>query len=47
LLRQVAPKTTVREDVRFLDNGKVVTSTGIATGIDAALHVVGKLLVQE
>jgi len=43
LLRQVAPKTTIREGVRFLDNGKVV----ISTGIDAAFHVVGKLLVQE
>ncbi len=47
LLRQVAPRTTVRGGVRVEDNGKVVTSAGIATGIDAALHVVGKLLGQE
>lgn len=47
LLRQVAPKATIREGVRFLDKGKVVTSAGIATGIDAALHVVGKLLGPE
>jgi transcriptional regulator GlxA family with amidase domain len=30
-----------------MHNGKVVTSAGIATGIDAALHVVGKLLGPE
>jgi putative intracellular protease/amidase/catechol 2,3-dioxygenase-like lactoylglutathione lyase family enzyme len=47
LLRQEAPKATIREGVRFVDNGKVVTSAGIATGIDAALHVVGRLLGQE
>ncbi len=47
LLRQVAPAATIREGVRFIDNGKVVTSAGIATGLDAALHVVGKLLGQE
>jgi transcriptional regulator GlxA family with amidase domain len=44
LLRQVAPKATIREGVRFLDNGQVVLSAGIASGIDAALHVIGKLL---
>jgi transcriptional regulator GlxA family with amidase domain len=47
LLRQVALRTTVREGVRFVDSRKVVTSAGIATGIDAALHVVGKLLGPE
>jgi transcriptional regulator GlxA family with amidase domain len=47
LLRQVAPKTTVQEGARFVDNGKVVTSAGVAAGIDAALHVVGKLLGPE
>jgi transcriptional regulator GlxA family with amidase domain len=47
LLRQVVPKATIHEDVRFLDNGKVIASAGIAAGIDAALHVVGRLLGQE
>ncbi len=47
LLRQVAPGATVREGVRFVDNGTLVTSAGIAAGIDAALYVVGKLLGQE
>jgi transcriptional regulator GlxA family with amidase domain len=47
LLRQVAPKTTVRADTRFIDNSKVVTSAGIAAGIDAALHLVARLLGQD
>jgi transcriptional regulator GlxA family with amidase domain len=47
LLRQVAPNATIREGVRFLDNGSVVLSAGVAAGIDAALHVVSKLLGRE
>jgi transcriptional regulator GlxA family with amidase domain len=44
LLRQTAPTTDVRENTRFVDNGRVITSGGIAAGIDMALHVVGRLL---
>jgi transcriptional regulator GlxA family with amidase domain len=47
LLRETAPKAEVREDSRFIDNGKVITSAGIAAGIDASLHVVARLLGQE
>jgi transcriptional regulator GlxA family with amidase domain len=47
LLRQVAPKTTVHADRRFVDNGRVVCSAGIAAGIDMSLHVVGRLLGRE
>ncbi len=43
-LKAAAPKATVREDQRFVDNGKVVTSAGVSSGIDASLHVVGRLL---
>ena len=32
---------------RFVDNGKVVCSAGIAAGIDMSLHLVRKLLGQE
>jgi transcriptional regulator GlxA family with amidase domain len=46
-LRQEAPKTTVRENRRFVDNGKVVTAAGVSAGIDAALHVVDRLLGRE
>ncbi len=46
LLRQVAPKTTVHADRRFVDNGRVICSAGIVAGIDMSLHV-GRLLGQE
>jgi transcriptional regulator GlxA family with amidase domain len=47
LLRQVAPKTTVYADRRFVDNGRVICSAGIAAGIDMSLHVVARLLGNE
>ena len=47
LLREAAPKTTVHADRRFVDNGRVVCSAGIAAGIDMSLHVVARLLGRE
>jgi transcriptional regulator GlxA family with amidase domain len=47
LLRQVAPKTMVHADRRFVDNGRVACSAGIAAGIDMSLHVVARLLGRE
>jgi transcriptional regulator GlxA family with amidase domain len=47
LLRQTAPKSTVHADRRFVDNGRVVCSGGIAAGIDMSLHVVSRLLGRE
>ncbi len=47
LLRQTAPKATVHADRRFVDNGRVICSAGIAAGIDMSLHVVGRLLGEE
>jgi transcriptional regulator GlxA family with amidase domain len=47
LLRQTAPNTVVREATRFTDNGRVITSAGIAAGIDMSLHVVSRLLGPE
>lgn len=44
LLREVVPASIVRENQRFVDNGSVVTSAGIAAGIDMSLHVVSRLL---
>ncbi len=46
LLRSHAPLTQVREGVRLVDNGCVVTSAGVAAGIDMSLHIVGRLLGQ-
>lgn len=37
------PKVDVRKNVRFVDNGKVITTAGISAGIDGALHLVAKL----
>jgi transcriptional regulator GlxA family with amidase domain len=47
LLREVGPQATVRDDVRVVDNGRVITSAGVASGIDMSFHVVAKLLGQE
>ena len=44
LLRQLAPSATVREDRRYVDNGRIITSAGISAGIDMALYVVHKLV---
>lgn len=42
-LRKSFPKANVRSDVRFVDNGNVITTAGISAGIDGALHLVQKL----
>lgn len=46
-LRQVATKTRVYDDRRFVDNGKIITAAGVSAGIDASLHVVERLLGRE
>jgi transcriptional regulator GlxA family with amidase domain len=46
-LRKAAPRVTVRENVRFVDNGKYVTTAGVSAGIDGALHVVSRLLGED
>lgn len=43
MLRDLMPTGTVRDDQRFIDNGKVITSAGIAAGIDMSFHVVSRL----
>jgi transcriptional regulator GlxA family with amidase domain len=47
LLREVAPRATLRPERRFVDNGRIITSAGISAGIDMSLHVVGRLLGAE
>lgn len=37
------PKANVRSDVRFVDNGNIITTAGVSAGIDGALHLVAKL----
>src|SRR5690606_952555 len=42
-LKMLYPKIDVVRDVRWTDNGKIITSAGLSSGIDAALHVVDRL----
>ncbi len=46
-LRRMAPRTVVHSDLRFVDNGKVITSAGVSAGIDASLHIVSRLLGED
>ncbi|WP_157268272.1 DJ-1/PfpI family protein [Azohydromonas aeria] len=46
-LRRTFPAVTVREGVRWVDQGRFVTSAGISAGIDMALHLVERLHSRE
>lgn len=43
-LRRAAPKCTVVTGVRYVDSGKILTTAGVTAGIDAALHLVERML---
>jgi putative intracellular protease/amidase len=43
MLRQDAPKVKVVDDRRFVDNGRIITTAGLSSGIDGALHVIERL----
>ena len=43
-LRAQFPQLTVQEHVRWVDQGRLVTSAGISAGIDMSLHLVSRLL---
>ena len=46
-LKLKTPKAKVLANVRFVDNGKVITTAGISAGIDGALHLVAKIRGEE
>ena len=46
-LRERFPGLEVMEDVRWVDNGRTVTSAGISAGIDMSLHLVERLAGRE
>jgi transcriptional regulator GlxA family with amidase domain len=46
-LRSRYPKVQVQDDVRWVDEGQVVSSAGIAAGIDMSLHLVARLVSRE
>ena len=43
-LQQFAPKSKIIANVRFVDNGHIITSAGLSSGIDAAFHLVSLYL---
>jgi transcriptional regulator GlxA family with amidase domain len=42
-LAALDPSVELRPDVRFVDDGDVVTAAGVSAGIDMALHLVARL----
>jgi transcriptional regulator GlxA family with amidase domain len=46
-LRTLDPTIEVREDDRWVDDGDVVTASGVSAGIDMALHLVARLAGDE
>jgi len=42
-LQTAVPKAKVLKQVRYVDNGRIITTAGISAGIDGALHLVSKL----
>ena len=46
-MREQYPRIAMRTDVRYVDEGHVVTSAGISAGIDMSLHVVARLHGEE
>ncbi len=46
-LRSQYPNTEVLEETKFVDNGRIVTSGGVSSGTEGALHVVRRLAGNE
>lgn len=46
-LKEISDQIHVKENVRFVDNGTIITSAGISAGIDMSLYTVGKLFGKE
>jgi transcriptional regulator GlxA family with amidase domain len=38
------PSVNVQRGLRYVDNGRVITSAGVSAGIDMSLHIVARLL---
>jgi transcriptional regulator GlxA family with amidase domain len=46
-MREMFPGVEVLENVRFVDDGAVITSAGVSAGIDMSLHVIERLSGRE
>lgn len=42
-LQKIAPKAIIKNDKRFIDNSKLLTSAGISAGIDSSMYITKKL----
>jgi transcriptional regulator GlxA family with amidase domain len=47
LLQEIAPKTTIIRDQRYVDNGQIILSAGISAGIDMSLYVVERIFGKQ
>jgi transcriptional regulator GlxA family with amidase domain len=47
LLTETDPSIQVRPDDRYVDDGDIVTSSGVSAGIDMALHLVRRLAGED
>jgi transcriptional regulator GlxA family with amidase domain len=47
LLAETDPTIDVRPEARYVDDGDVVTASGVSAGIDMALHLVRRLVSEE
>ena len=43
----LAPETQIIKDLRFVDNGKIITSAGVTAGIDRCLYMVARLFGED
>ncbi len=46
-LRGIAPELTVVENIRYLQDGNIVSSAGVSAGIDMSLWLLGQLVTPE
>ncbi len=46
-LQKLAPKAVIKRNVKYVDNGKIVTAAGVSSGIHGALHLVQRLKGKE
>lgn len=46
-MKSIDPTIQVRPGARFVDDGDIITASGLSAGIDMALHVVGRLAGPE
>jgi transcriptional regulator GlxA family with amidase domain len=47
LLKELEPTVEVRADDRYVDDGDLITSSGVSAGIDMALHLVARLVSKD